>query len=191
MAVPKLVKKVLKKVLKDNKYEEVQNKYRDYVRNKIINKDMKQLLENYRQIMFQCGIYDDFDRIPTPYDIEPIRKHGSNGVDFKIKFPFGKSSRDIERNLDKLKENVYKGKSMVYLNDEKKYTTLSIIKDWHNVSYRPILTYKDKKGNDVKLTASQIFMGYDVVCEPIILDLSKRPHMLITGGSGGGKLLYF
>jgi hypothetical protein len=67
---------------------------------------------------------------------------------------------------------------MVFIeNQPNEPVRFSAIKSWHDVQY-------DLYEN---LNASQLFMGYTIDLRPVIIDMSKYPHLLITGGTGGGK----
>lgn len=171
------LKVALKKTLSENQY----NKLREYKKN---NKYKSRCENNklmfhksFKRIMFESNICDNFDRTITPVDIQNIIGDGADGITCELKFPEGLSIDEIDKCNSKLAQNVY-GKCMVYIeNQPNEPVRFSAIKAWHDVMYKPYY----------KLNASQLFLGYTIDLKPIIIDMSKYPHLLITGGSGGGK----
>lgn len=148
------------------------NKYKKACKNKIDN-----FHRNFREIMFEESICDNFDRTITPTNIKLINNGGADGVICELKFPKGLNINYMDKAQASLAQNVY-GKCMVYIEDQfDSPVTFSAIRKWHDIKYTPI---KD-------LNASQLFLGYTIDLQPVIIDFSKYPHMLITGGSGGGK----
>jgi hypothetical protein len=184
----KYIKKTAKFALGENKY----NKLREYkIENKKKAKEKKLAREfkntcmknekvfhdTFRRIMFECGISDNFDRTITPINIKNINGNGSDGIACELKFPEGLSIDEIDKCNTRLAQNVY-GKCMVFIeNQPNEPVRFSAIKSWHDVQY-------DLYEN---LNASQLFMGYTIDLRPVIIDMSKYPHLLITGGTGGGK----
>lgn len=195
MQVPVLVKEILKECMPEDKYLNLQNKYRIKVHNSKEKKKEKrrekiniskssQFHEDFRVIMEEKKLYVSGDKTITPKNISILSNGGTDGVVCDLLFPKGLSLKDLSKATNELAQNVY-GKCMVFIEDEpNKPVRFSAIKDWHNVPYVPLVV---NKGN--KLTASQLFVGYNIVMEPVVIDLAENPHLLITGGSGGGKLL--
>ena len=133
--------------------------------------------ESFREIMFEANVCDNFDRTITPINIRLINNGGADGISCELKFPKGLNIDAIDKAKKSLAQNVY-GKCMVYIDDIiDGPVKFSAIKKWHDIKFVP------QKG----LNASQLFLGYTIDLVPIIIDLSKYPHALITGGSGGGK----
>lgn len=149
--------------------------------NKIKNAKIEEFKNNFRQIMFEEGIYDSFDRTITPVNIELIETSGANGIKCDLEFPLGLSPKNLDRCLDSLKENLYGSCMIILERKEGKKMTLVAVNKWFDINYKPEPTKN----------ASTIFLGYDLGCLPAMVDLSKFPHLIITGGSGGGKVLYF
>lgn len=173
---------LIKWFLEEDQYERL-NKRRE--NNKEIARNtskINEFLSSFRVIMFENGIYDKFDRTITPYDIKVLSRGGADCIICNLKFPDGLSSDDMGRVKSALSQNVY-GKCMVFIEDKDNGpVTFSAIKEWHNIPYE-ILT----KHNNKPLSASELFVGYDVKLDPVIINLASYPHMIITGGSGGGK----
>lgn len=146
---------------------------------------IKMFHENFREIMEEHNIYVSEDKTVTPYDIELLTAEGAEGVSCNLAFPKGLSPSDLDKTVKSLAQNVY-GKCMIFIEDEVGEDTsnvkFSAIKKWHNIKYIPYL-----KHNGKNLTASQLFCGYNIKGEPIIVDMAKDPHLMITGGSGGGN----
>lgn len=171
------VKKVLYKALGESRYYTLQNKHRRNVIKNKTDKKVDSFHKAFNRIMFEANICDNFDRTITPVNINRIAKGGADGMCCELDFPEGTSVDDLDKCIKKLAQNVY-GKCMVYVDDQPgKKVKFSAIQKWHDFPYEPV------KG----LNASQLFMGYTIDLEPIIVDLTKYPHLLITGGSGGGK----
>lgn len=178
----KTAKKVLKKVLPDEKYNELQDKHRDNIYKKKVNKRLNIFHENFRKIMEEKNIYAMLDRTITPRDMVFLNKGKAEGVTCNLAFPHGLSVKDLDKAMDALSENVL-GKCMVFIEDEDGINIrFSAIKKWHDIKYEPYLEHKGKP-----ITASQMFCGYNINLEPIVIDLASNPHLMITGGSGGGK----
>lgn len=212
----KIIKSTLRKVLKDEKYNNLQNNHRRAVINKNIakkeklikveelkkektakklevkkenkeksltDKKIKVFHENFREIMEEHGIYVREDKTITPFNIEYLNQGGAEGMSCDLAFPKGLSPKNLDKVIEPLAQNVY-GKCMVFIEDEvDKHVKLSAIKKWHDIKYAPYLEHKKKK-----LTASQMFCGYNIRSEPIVLDMAKDPHVMITGGTGGGNV---
>ena len=188
-------KRLVKKVLGDEKYCKLRDKKNEMSKKAKDNKKKRQFeanknrilhdfLESWRKIMFEKNICDQFDKTVTPYDMNLISNYGSECINCKLDFPFGKSIDDVKYALPALAQNVFGVNSgcMAYLEevDSKngKIVTFSVVRKWHNKPYA-----LPKK----KLTASQLYLGDDINLNPIILDMAKAPHALITGASGSGK----
>lgn len=175
----KTIKKNIKKIIPKKMYDKMHtNKVKIQQRQKNNNK-IKLFHNNFREIMFEAKICDSFDRTITPYNIKLINKNKADGISCELKFPKGLSINEIDKAKKMLSQNVY-GKCMVFVDDQFGCPVkFSAIRKWHDFKYKPFL----------KLNASQLFLGYTIDLEPVIIDLSKYPHMLITGGTGGGKIL--
>lgn len=154
-------------------------------KNAIEKKKINTFHENFREIMEAHNIYAMEDNTITPFNIQLLNEGGAEGVSCDLAFPKGLSIDDLTNKTTKaLSQNVF-GKCMVFIEDDTgKHVSFSAIKQWHDIKYDPYLEHKGKK-----LTASQIFCGYNIRLEPIVIDMASAPHLMITGGSGGGKLL--
>ena len=185
----KAIKNIIKSVLTKEQYNQLSDKLRIYNNKKIDNKKINEFHENFRAIMEESGIYVAYDKTITPYNFKVLNNGGADGIVCNLKFPKGLSVRDLDKAKKALAQTVY-GKCMVFIEDIEEDIEnpirFSAIKQWHNIKYTPISQYKNKK-----LTASQLFIGYNINLEPIVIDLANNPHLLITGGSGGGKLVKF
>lgn len=184
----KNIKRILNGALGDEKYYKLQkyNRHRvintNYKKNEHKNKveyDKKRehFHQIFRTIMFEANISDSFDRTITPINIKNLIRGGADGITCELIFPDGLSVDSIDKVNKALAQKVY-GKCMVYIDDQPlKSVRFSAIKKWHDFDYEPV-------GG---LNASQLLLGYTIDLEPVIVDLSKFPHLMITGGSGGGK----
>lgn len=178
----KNIKKVLKSVLKEETYNKLQDNHRQSVRNRKANEKKRDFHQNFREIMEEHKVYVMGDKTITPINIEYLNSGKSEGISCELKFPKGLSMNDLERTTKSLSQNVF-GKCMILIEDDDgMHVRFSAIKKWHDTDYTPYLEHEGKK-----LTASQVFCGYNIMLEPIIIDMASAPHLLITGGSGGGK----
>lgn len=138
--------------------------------------------ENFREIMVEHSIYTGEDDTITPFNIQLLNAGGAKGISCDLAFPKGLSTANLDKATKSLSQNVF-GKCMVFIEDEyDKDIKFSAIKTWHDIKYVPYLNHEGKK-----LTASQLFCGYDIRLKPIVIDMAKDPHLMITGGTGGGK----
>lgn len=182
MPLPKLIKNTLKGFLTEEQYKKAQVKYRAYAYRERVTKRINDFHENFRVIMEEKKLYVKYDKTITPYNIKALDGGGADGIVCDLAFPPGLSINDLDKVKYPLAQGVY-GKCMVFIEDELgKPVRFSAIKDWHNLKYEPVLEVNNKK-----LTASQVFVGYNIRLEPIVIDLANNPHLMITGGSGGGK----
>lgn len=184
----KSIKKVLKKALSEKQYVKLQGANRSRIKAKKTKqaerrfkadceRKKEEFHRKFRSIMFEANIADNFDRTITPVNIERITGSEADGITCELKIPDGLSVDAIDKVKSALAQNVY-GKCMVYIDNQPlEPIKFSAIKSWHNVLYKPV----------ENLTASQLFLGYTIDLKPIIVDMAKYPHLLITGGSGGGK----
>lgn len=178
----KYVKKALKTVLSEGSYNKLQDSHRQSVRDRIAREKIREFHENFRVIMEEHSIYVSGDRTITPTNIKYLNKEKLEGIVCELRFPKGLSKNDLDKVMKPLTQNVF-GKCMVLVEDEEgKHVKFAAIKKWHDVKYNPYLEHEGKQ-----LTASQIFIGYNIMLEPIILDMAHNPHLMITGGTGGGK----
>ena len=180
------IKKALKSVLKEESYKKLQDEHRKSVNDRIAREKIRAFHENFRQIMEEHNVYVSGDKTITPIDIKYLNKGNSEGIVCELKFPKGLSKNDLDKTAKSLAQNVF-GKCMVFIEDEDgKYIRFSAIKRWHDIKYEPYTEHNGKP-----LTASQIFVGYNIMLEPVIIDMAQAPHLMITGGSGGGNVITF
>ena len=176
------IKKALKSVLKEESYKKLQDEHRKSVNDRIAREKIRTFHENFRQIMEEHSVYVSGDKTITPIDIKYLNKGNSEGIVCELKFPKGLSKNDLDKTAKSLAQNVF-GKCMVFIEDEDgKHIRFSAIKRWHDIKYEPYIDHNGKS-----LTASQVFVGYNIMLEPVIIDMAQAPHLMITGGSGGGK----
>lgn len=178
------LKKILKTVLKEEQYKSLQDGHRKTVIERKANQKINMFHNNFREIMEEHNVYVSGDKTITPTNIKYLNSAKAEGITCDLKFPKGLSISDLEKTTKSLSQNVF-GKCMILVEDEDgKHVRFSAIKKWHDTDYIPYLEHNGKK-----LTASQIFCGYNIMLEPIVIDMASAPHLLITGGSGGGKLI--
>lgn len=161
----------------------IADRIKEYKKKKQYAKQCKKKIdtfhENFREIMFEANVCDNFDRTITPVNIKLINNGGADGISCDLKFPKGLNVDAIDKAKKSLAQNVY-GKCMVFIEDQfDSPVRFAAIQKWHDIKYIPV----------EDLNASQLFLGYTIDLSPVVIDLSKYPHMLITGGSGGGKIL--
>ena len=180
------IKKLLKNILTDEQYKKLQDNHRESVRSRIALEHTRKFHENFRTIMEEHNVYVSGDKTITPVNIKYLNNGNAEGISCELKFPKGLSISDLEKTTKSLSQNVF-GKCMVLVEDEDgKHIRFSAIKKWHDIKYEPYLEHNGKK-----LTASQIFCGYNITLEPIVIDMASNPHLLITGGTGGGNVITF
>lgn len=172
-----ITESLIKWFLEEDQYKRLNDRREINKKKAKDDKKINEFLKRFKTIMFENAIYDKFDRTVTPYDIKVLNRGGADCIVCKLAFPDGLSTDDIGRAKSSLSQNVY-GKCMVFIEDKVNEPVMfSAIKEWHNVPYNIFNTS----------SASELFVGYDVTLNPVVINLASYPHMMITGGSGGGK----
>lgn len=143
-------------------------------------------ISDWVELMAQLNIHNQIDKCPSPNYLHTIDKDGAQGIMGKLAFPPGCNFSQVEREevQKSIQQTMLKGCMFRLLGEKNKMLVDFVaINKWHDIPYSPVLSYP----NGAPLKFGDIFLGYDIVGEPVIVNINKCPHPTIFGATGGGK----
>ena len=130
----------------------------------------RRIVKRWDELMENC-----FKEGDMRYLVYSIKKEDW-GYNLMVTIPAGKRFEDLEKLKDAIKVFYPCNVEM----EIRKLTSLAnvklITKDFSSQAFKPI-----------KLKSNELLFGYDLMDDPIIVDMNEFPHVLIAGMTGQGK----
>lgn len=165
-----------KQVVKTNeKNITIKDRIDQIKKNIAINREKENLLKNWRSIMAHCGKYNS---VWDSFEIVGEEKT-AYGWQFKVYAPDGLALRD----LDTIRPQIESGFGCIFMHEiasSKEYATCRIV-------YENKVKCNEIPFEPVEVKPYEVYPGLRVTGEPLVIDSTAAPHVLLAGGTRRGK----
>lgn len=170
-----IMKEVKAKKEKLNKEKIKEQKEKVKKENKIKaekNRKTRKLIEDWDEIMFQTGMYNQYDEIFTLSDIE-VEEFGFKA---NLHCPKGLTFKSLETILSVIEDNLH----CIFIYNKSRLDDCMEVRIVQRIS-------KDKKFKPPQTKPWEIYIGDQFDGTPIIVNLNDWCQVMLTGTTGSGK----